>query len=98
MKAPYPYSLAIASVKFDVGDGPENSLLPIYRDWLSLFAKAYFDYFDLCICRTVSALAHWSPLFGETDYLPMLTFPFVKLFQNNQLICFEMLATVLSEY
>jgi len=28
----------------------------------------------------------------------MLAFPFVKLFQNNQLICFEMLATVLSQY
>ncbi len=47
--------------------------------------------------RCLSALAHWSPIFGETDFLPMLAFPFVKLFQNNQLICFEIVATILGE-
>ncbi len=46
--------------------------------------------------RALSALAHWSSIFGETDYLPGLVFPFVKLFQNNQLVTFEMLATILS--
>ena len=52
----------------------------------------------LFVCdRVLSALAHWSPLFGETDYLPMLAFPFVKLFQNNQLLAFEIIATLLSE-
>ncbi|XP_043922511.1 TBC1 domain family member 31 [Protopterus annectens] len=45
--------------------------------------------------RILSALAHWSALFGETPYLPLLAFPFVKLFQNNQLICFEVVATVI---
>ncbi|XP_028392859.1 TBC1 domain family member 31-like [Dendronephthya gigantea] len=45
--------------------------------------------------RILSALAHWSAVFGETEYLPLLVFPFVKLFQNNQLICFEVVATVL---
>ncbi|CAF0809776.1 unnamed protein product [Didymodactylos carnosus] len=45
--------------------------------------------------RVLSALAHWSSIFGETDYLPLLAFPFVKLFENNQLICFEVIATVL---
>nr|XP_032826897.1 TBC1 domain family member 31 isoform X1 [Petromyzon marinus] len=45
--------------------------------------------------RTLSALAHWAPIFGETEFLPLLAFPFVKLFQNNQLVCFEVLATVL---
>ncbi|KAL9974989.1 hypothetical protein ACROYT_G012102 [Oculina patagonica] len=45
--------------------------------------------------RTLSALAHWSAIFGEVDYLALLSFPFVKLFQNNQLICFEMIATIL---
>ena len=48
-------------------------------------------------CRTLSALAHWSAIFGEVDYLALLSFPFVKLFQNNQLICFEMIATILSK-
>lgn len=45
--------------------------------------------------RILSALAHWSAVFGETHYLPLLVFPFVKLFQNNQLICFEVVSTVL---
>ncbi|KAL4616977.1 TBC1 domain family member 31 [Arapaima gigas] len=45
--------------------------------------------------RVLSALAHWSAIFGETDYLPLLAFPFVKLFQNNPLVCFEVIATVI---
>uniref|UniRef100_A0AAY4CIP8 TBC1 domain family member 31 n=1 Tax=Denticeps clupeoides TaxID=299321 RepID=A0AAY4CIP8_9TELE len=45
--------------------------------------------------RVLSALAHWSAIFGETDYLPLVAFPFVKLFQNNPLICFEVVATVI---
>jgi len=45
--------------------------------------------------RILSALAHWSPIFGETQYLPSFAFPFVKLFQNNHLVCFEVIATVL---
>ncbi|KAJ7338104.1 hypothetical protein JRQ81_010679 [Phrynocephalus forsythii] len=28
-------------------------------------------------------------------YIPLLAFPFVKLFQNNQLVCFEVVATVI---
>ncbi|CAJ0938311.1 unnamed protein product [Ranitomeya imitator] len=48
--------------------------------------------------RTLSTLAHWSAIFGETKYLPLLTFPFVKLFQNNQLICFEVVATVITNW
>ncbi|XP_068723216.1 TBC1 domain family member 31-like [Montipora capricornis] len=48
--------------------------------------------------RTLSALAHWSAIFGEVDYLALLSFPFIKLFQNNQLICFEMIATILTNW
>ena len=47
--------------------------------------------------RVLSALAFWSPVFGEADYLPHLAFPFAKLFQNNRLLAFEMLATILSK-
>lgn len=47
--------------------------------------------------RTLSALAHWSSIFAETPYIPLLAFPFVKLFQNNQLICFEVVATVVGK-
>uniref|UniRef100_A0A8C6QM66 TBC1 domain family member 31 n=1 Tax=Nannospalax galili TaxID=1026970 RepID=A0A8C6QM66_NANGA len=45
--------------------------------------------------RTLSALAHWSSVLSDTPYLPLLAFPFVKLFQNNQLICFEVVATLI---
>ncbi|XP_064194663.1 TBC1 domain family member 31 [Anguilla rostrata] len=45
--------------------------------------------------RLLSALTYWSAIFGETDYLPLMAFPFVKLFQNNPLICFEVVATLL---
>ncbi|KAF7253111.1 hypothetical protein EG68_08559, partial [Paragonimus skrjabini miyazakii] len=45
--------------------------------------------------RVCSALAFWSPLFGELDWLPLFVFPFVKLFQNNLLYAFEVVATVL---
>lgn len=47
--------------------------------------------------RALSALAHWTSIFGETKYLPGLVFPFVKMFQNNQLVTFEILATILSK-
>lgn len=47
------------------------------------------------LLRVMSALAHWAAIFGEVDYLPLVAFPFVKLFQNNPLLCFEMLATVI---
>ncbi|XP_057291272.1 TBC1 domain family member 31-like isoform X2 [Hydractinia symbiolongicarpus] len=45
--------------------------------------------------RVLSAIAYWSPIFGETDYLPMMVFPIVKMFPNNQLICFEVVITIL---
>ncbi|NXU83623.1 TBC31 protein, partial [Xiphorhynchus elegans] len=48
--------------------------------------------------RTLSALAHWSAIFAETPYMPLLAFPFVKLFQNNPLICFEVVATVVVNF
>lgn len=59
--------------------------------------------YDICssnlpfpaLLRVLSALAHWAAIFGEVDYLPLVAFPFVKLFQNNPLLCFEMLATVI---
>ena len=48
--------------------------------------------------RVLSALAHWAAIFGETEYLPLVAFPFVKLFQNNPLLCFEVVATVIGTY
>ena len=45
--------------------------------------------------RVLSALAFWSPLFAECDFLPLLAFPFIKVFQNNHLLAFEMVASIL---
>ncbi|XP_068612150.1 TBC1 domain family member 31 [Brachionichthys hirsutus] len=45
--------------------------------------------------RVLSALAHWASLFGEVEYLPLVAFPFVKLFQNNPMLCFEVVATII---
>ncbi|XP_065676160.1 TBC1 domain family member 31-like [Hydra vulgaris] len=45
--------------------------------------------------KVLSALTYWSPIFGETEYLPMMVFPIIKLFPNNQLVCFEVAATIL---
>ncbi|CAH8658892.1 unnamed protein product [Schistosoma rodhaini] len=45
--------------------------------------------------KTCSALAYWCPLFGETDWLPLFVFPFLKLHQNNLLHAFEVAATIL---
>ena len=48
--------------------------------------------------KIISALAYWSEIFSELEYLPMLIFPFVKLFQNNHLVCFETCATFLKSF
>ncbi|XP_053182759.1 TBC1 domain family member 31 [Scomber japonicus] len=45
--------------------------------------------------RVLSALAHWASIFGEVEYLPLVAFPFVKLFQNNPMLCFEVVVTVI---
>ncbi|KAM7382539.1 hypothetical protein PAMP_002266 [Pampus punctatissimus] len=45
--------------------------------------------------RVLSALSHWASIFGEVEYLPLVAFPFVKLFQNNPMLCFEVVATVI---
>ncbi|XP_053287821.1 TBC1 domain family member 31 isoform X3 [Pleuronectes platessa] len=45
--------------------------------------------------RVLSALGHWAAIFGEVEYLPLVAFPFVKLFQNNPMLCFEVVATVI---
>lgn len=61
----------------------------------SMFSTQFFLFAS--VYRTLSALAHWSAIFAETPYMPLLAFPFVKLFQNNQLICFEVVATVVGK-
>uniref|UniRef100_A0A3Q3KV10 TBC1 domain family member 31 n=1 Tax=Mastacembelus armatus TaxID=205130 RepID=A0A3Q3KV10_9TELE len=48
--------------------------------------------------RVLSALAQWAAIFGEVEYLPLMAFPFVKLFQNNPMLCFEVVATVIANW
>lgn len=45
--------------------------------------------------RLLSAVAYWAPVAVECTFLPTLAFPFVKLLQNNQLVTFEVVASVL---
>lgn len=45
--------------------------------------------------RIVSALVYLSKVFGQCDYIPKFVFPFVKEFDNNLILCFEVIATIL---
>jgi hypothetical protein len=46
--------------------------------------------------RLLSALAFWSPIFGEVQYLPALVFPFVRLFEHeDEVVGFELVQTLL---
>ncbi|KAJ3121971.1 TBC1 domain member 31 [Nowakowskiella sp. JEL0407] len=45
--------------------------------------------------RILSALAYWSPIFENLEYLPSMVFPFVKLLVGDTFTCFEVVMTVL---
>ena len=45
-----------------------------------------------------SAVAHWCPLFGHIDWLPSFLFPFVKMSGSDDLVAFELLVAVLSQF
>lgn len=47
------------------------------------------------LLRVVSAIANWSPVFGEVPYLPALVFPFVKVCATDDLAAFEICVSVL---
>ncbi|XP_066434904.1 TBC1 domain family member 31 isoform X3 [Eleutherodactylus coqui] len=86
-----PENHAAFSSLTDKGTHPQYSLL--HQDYPLKSTKLL-----RVLQRMLSTMAHWSAIFGETKYLPLLAFPFVKLFQNNQLICFEVLATVITNW
>ena len=44
--------------------------------------------------KNLSHLAHWAPICGESAVIPLIAFPFVKLFVHNQLLAFEVVASV----
>lgn len=39
----------------------------------------------------LSLLAHYSPIFAESDLIPALIFPFVCIFGEDRFFCFEVL-------
>ena len=45
-----------------------------------------------------SGLGHWCPLFSTVPYLPAFVFPFAKVCGANRSDCFEIVATVLSNW
>jgi hypothetical protein len=45
--------------------------------------------------RVLAALAHWSQIFEELDYLPGLVFPLVKVFANDMFSGFEVVMTII---
>lgn len=40
-------------------------------------------------------MVNWSSFFGEVNYLPVFAFPFVKVFKNNPVACFEAVCTLI---
>ena len=77
----------------------QQSLLLLLLFFLLFLSPLHYNpsTFPSTLHRALSTLAHWSSLCAEVDYIPGLVFPFVKLFQNNQLVTFELLATLMSE-
>lgn len=45
--------------------------------------------------KMVSCLAYWNPIFGNCKFLPNFVFPFIKVFENNLISCFETIITIL---
>jgi Rab-GTPase-TBC domain len=48
--------------------------------------------------KIISCLAHWSVVFGYVSYLPRFVFPFLKMCRGDLLLCFELVATLLSNH
>lgn len=43
-------------------------------------------------------LINWCPFFGNVTCLPLLVFPFVKIFKNEPTLLFEAVLTILSKF
>jgi hypothetical protein len=50
------------------------------------------------LARICSALAHWSPLFAEVEYLPDIVFPFLKIIKADDLVLFEVVMSFLMQF
>lgn len=45
--------------------------------------------------KIVSCLAYWSTVFAQCDFIPYFVWPFARIYQNDSLTCFEIVATIL---
>ncbi|KAJ8963235.1 hypothetical protein NQ318_018701 [Aromia moschata] len=48
-----------------------------------------------CLKQVLNNVVTWCPFFAHVEYLPVFTFPFVKVFQNKPVACFEAICTVI---
>ncbi|KAJ3385682.1 TBC1 domain member 31 [Entophlyctis sp. JEL0112] len=75
----------------------EKNIHPSIKDFRKKFPLKS-DRISKSMERTLSCLAHWSPIFEDLDYLPSIVFPFVKLFANDMFSGFEVIMTVLTNW
>ncbi|XP_072391083.1 TBC1 domain family member 31 isoform X2 [Diabrotica undecimpunctata] len=45
--------------------------------------------------KLLNNLVTWCPFFANVEYLPVFVFPFVKVFHNKPLACFEVVCTII---
>ena len=50
------------------------------------------------LVRMMSALAHWSPVFAEVDFMPRLVLPFIRLISNDDLFVFELVVSLVVQW
>ncbi|EAY01099.1 hypothetical protein TVAG_442100 [Trichomonas vaginalis G3] len=50
------------------------------------------------LSRLLSTLMYWHPALAECDWLPALVFPFLRVFERDSLITFEIVATVIMNW
>lgn len=50
------------------------------------------------LSRLLSTLMYWHPPLAECDWLPALVFPFLRIFERDSLITFEVIATVIMNW
>lgn len=48
--------------------------------------------------RALNNVVTWCPFFAHVKYLPVLIFPFVKIFQSEPVLCFEIVCTLLGNF
>ncbi|KAJ8966266.1 hypothetical protein NQ317_004484 [Molorchus minor] len=48
-----------------------------------------------CLRKLLNNVVNWCPFIVHIDYLPMFAFPFVKVFENTPVACFEAICTIL---